>query len=199
MVSIDVGARVSRISLKIPVQAQTDLELGASVAVNGCCLTVADINEADVKFDVVSATQQTSNLGSLRIGDKVNIERSLKFGDEIGGHVLSGHIATTAEILDYQANQGEAKLSFQIPNEFRKYLMLKGFVALNGASLTLAAYDRETGIGEINLIPETLSRTNLGMLSPGDHLNLEIDSTTQTIVDTVERLHQQQMSDVKPN
>ena len=80
---------------------------------------------------------------------------------------LSGHIATTVEILDYQANQGEAKLSFQVPNEFRKYLMLKGFVALNGASLTLAAYDRETGVGEINLIPETLSRNQLGNAQTG--------------------------------
>ena len=164
------------------------IEEGASVAVDGCCLTVSAISDDVLQFEVVTATQRITTLGKLRQGDKVNVERSLKFGDEVGGHILSGRIASTVEVTDYQSRESEATLTFRVPKEWRKFLMTKGFIALNGASLTLASFDSATGCGTINLIPETLKRTNLGSVRIGDHLNLEVDSTTQTIVQTVERL-----------
>ena len=178
---------VTQLTVELSETTKHDVELGASIAINGCCLTVAQKQDGTVKFEVVNASRQLTNLSKLEIGSLVNVERALKFGDEIGGHVLSGHIASTVEVTGVVVGD-DASCSFRVPSEWRKYLMTKGFIALNGASLTLAEFDRQSGRGEVNLIPETLDRTNLGQIDVGSRLNMEVDATTQTIVDTVERV-----------
>lgn len=162
-----------------------DLRLGASVAINGVCLTVVTIDESVATFEVGKETARISNLGNLEDGAWVNVERSYRVGDEIGGHLLSGHIADVAKIRSMTFLGSEAKLEFEVPSQWRMYLMPKGFVALNGCSLTIAEYDRSTGIGSVNLIPETLRRTTFADAKANDVLNLEVDAQTQAVVDTV--------------
>ena len=159
---------------------------GSSVSVNGVCLTVAGCVGSEAKFFVVPATASLTNLGRCTPGSKVNIERSLKFGSEIGGHVLSGHVCGTVTVVDASGSGKEPSIIFEVSNEWKRFLFPKGFIALNGVSLTLAEFDRENGIGQVNLIPDTLEKTNLGSVESGDVLNLEVDAQTQSIVETTE-------------
>ncbi len=163
------------------------LKIGSSVAVNGVCLTVVSINEATVGFDVVPATLRQTNLRFLTPGSQVNVERALRFGDEIGGHLLSGHIADIAEVVQMHRTPEECSIEFCVPKVWRKYFHTKGFVALDGVSLTLASFDHETGIGCVHLIPETLNRTTLNSVVVDSLLNFEVDPTTLAVVDTVAR------------
>jgi riboflavin synthase len=164
------------------------LQTGASVAVNGTCLTATFIENGRVGFDVIRESVDRSNLGKLAVGDRVNVERSLKFGDEIGGHVLSGHVADVVTVAQIDTGPRERTIWFDVPRQWLAFLFHKGFVALDGASLTIAAIDRERGRISVSLIPETIERTTLGRVVVGDRVNLEIDVQTQTIVSTVERL-----------
>jgi riboflavin synthase len=164
------------------------LQLGASVAVNGTCLTATFVENGRVGFDVIRESIARSNLGGLAVGDLVNVERSLKFGDEIGGHVLSGHVADVVTVAQIDTGPRERTVWFDVPREWLAFLFHKGFVALDGASLTIAAIERERGRISVSLIPETIERTTLGRVVVGDRVNLEIDVQTQTIVSTVERL-----------
>ena len=163
------------------------LKIGSSVAVNGVCLTVVSIDEATVGFDVIPATLAQTNLRLLSPGSLVNIERALRFGDEIGGHLLSGHIADVAEVMHVYGTPENCSIKFIISKQWRKYCHTKGFVALDGVSLTLASFDYDTGIGCVNLIPETLERTTLKSVVVGSLLNFEVDPTTLAVVDTVAR------------
>ena len=127
----------------------------------------------------------TTNLGDLDAGSRVNVERSLRFGDEVGGHILSGHVAATVPVVEDRSEPGYRRLTVQVPDFWMCYLGLKGFVALNGASLTIAELDRESSTISVSLIPETLARTTFGDVRTGDRLNLEVDAQTQAVVDTV--------------
>jgi riboflavin synthase len=164
------------------------VNLGASVAINGTCLTVTAAERGRVSFDVIRETLALTNLGSLRIGDRVNVERSFRVGDEVGGHILSGHVTGVVELRDVDVAQNQRNLRFDAPAALMKYLLHKGFVALDGASLTIAAVDRVRNRIEVCLIPETIARTTLGLIEPGARVNLEVDAQTQAIVDTVERV-----------
>jgi len=164
------------------------LETGASVAVNGTCLTATQIDAGRVGFDLIRESADRSNLGAIRTGDLVNIERSLKFGDEIGGHVLSGHVADVVTVAQIDAAANERTIWFDVAPQWLPYLFHKGFVALDGASLTIARVDRDRHRIAVSLIPETIARTTLGRSVVGDRVNLEIDAQTQAIVTTVERL-----------
>ncbi|MCY3883659.1 MAG: riboflavin synthase subunit alpha [Gammaproteobacteria bacterium] len=175
------------IGLNVELGSLSDgLVEGSSVSVNGVCLTASHIENGEATFFVVPATANLTNLESCNVGSRVNIERSLKFGSEIGGHVLSGHICDVVRVVDASNNGKEPAISFEVPEEWCRFLFPKGFIALNGVSLTLAEFDRNTNIGSVNLIPDTLERTNLGSVAPGDLLNLEVDSQTQSIVETTE-------------
>jgi len=170
-----------------------DLALGASVAINGTCLTVTGThaNRSVAGFDVIRESLALTNLGALVQGSRVNIERSLKFGDEIGGHIVSGHVAATVVLDHVETSPNERILWFGCEPQWLKYLNYKGFVALDGASLTISNVDRDAGLFSVSLIPETLARTTLGALGSDDvgaRVNLEIEAQTQTIVETVERL-----------
>ncbi len=164
------------------------LSSGASVAINGVCLTVARVDQATASFDVVRQTLNNTNLGALAPGSRVNVERALRFGDEVGGHVLSGHIAGTAVVDAIEAGPNERNLWFRINPDWMRYLHDKGFIALDGASLTIAEVDAPAHRIKICLIPETLARTTLGLAGEGSEINLEIDAQTHRVVETVERV-----------
>ena len=184
MVSSEPLAGVTRITLQLDGLAR-GLDLGASVAVNGACVTAAEIDGSMVGFDLVKETIELSNLGELAAGTTVNVERSFRVGDEVGGHILSGHVAGVAVVTQIKSDHGHRLVTMAIQLEWMAYLMLKGFVALDGASLTIAEVDRSAATIAVSLIPETLARTTFGRLEVGDRINLEVDSRTQVIVDTV--------------
>lgn len=161
------------------------LKLGASVAVNGTCLTATAVTGDSVRFDLVQETREQTNLGELGVGDSVNVERSFRVGDEVGGHLLSGHICSTAKVADVTAEEGHRLLTVAVQEQWMSYLMPKGFVSLNGASLTIQALDRRERTFTVSLIPETLARTTFDSVTTGDRLNLEVDGQTQAVVETV--------------
>ncbi|MDI5833929.1 riboflavin synthase [Shewanella xiamenensis] len=162
------------------------LAIGASVANNGVCLTVTQVVDDRVFFDVVEETLRLTNLANLSVGQRVNIERSLTFGSEIGGHILSGHIHTKAKVSHISHTEQHYDLTLSVDPKWMNYILYKGFVGVNGCSLTVGEVTESTFM--LHLIPETLKLTNLGQCQVGDELNIEIDSQTQAIIDTVERV-----------
>ena len=120
-------------------------EPGASIAVNGTCLTVTGVAESLVTFDVIQETLSISNLGSVAVDALVNVERSYRVGDEVGGHILSGHVSDTAELVRVAETDNTRNLFFRVDPRWMKFLHYKGFVALDGASLTIAGLDRWPG------------------------------------------------------
>lgn len=170
------------------------IQSGASIAHNGCCLTVTDIDGKRIAFDLMQETLKVTNLGDLGIGDRVNIERAARFGDEIGGHQMSGHILFTAQLAEVIHSENNCQIWFTIPEQFKRFVFSKGYIGIDGISLTIGDVraDVQAGIKgarfNVNLIPETLQRTNIGSRQPGDRINIEIDPQTQAIVETVERI-----------
>ena len=177
--------------LQIDMTSLTDdLQLGASVAINGTCLTVTRIVDEAVWFDVIRQTLDTTNIGDLKQGDFVNLERSFRVGDEVGGHIVSGHIATRVSVVSIDQGDNLRKLWFGVEPQWLRYVMHKGYVGLDGASLTVSDLDLQAGKFAVSLIPETIERTTLGRVTIGDQVNLEVDSQTQSVIATVERLFQ---------
>jgi riboflavin synthase len=173
------------LALDLPPRLREGLEVGASVAISGVCLTVTAIDGDAVSFDAIEETLRRTTLGRLRQGDRVNVERSARTGVEIGGHELSGHVDGTAEILAVERPPGNHVVTFRAPGELARYLFAKGFIALDGCSLTVVDVDREAATFTVHLIPETLRVTTFGAKDAGDRVNLEIERRTQVIVDTV--------------
>ncbi len=162
-----------------------NLEIGASVALDGVCMTVVAIDSGKVGFEAIDETLDRTTLAEKVIGDLLNVERSLRMGDELGGHLLSGHVMCTAEILD-RAEVGEGMdLRVSMPDEARSYVLEKGYVAVDGMSLTVGRVE-ESGF-DLHIIPETIRVTTIGRKSVGDKVNIEVDSQTQAIVDTLSR------------
>ena len=162
-----------------------NLEIGASVALDGVCMTVVAIDSGKVGFEAIDETLNRTTLAEKVIGDFLNIERSLRMGDELGGHLLSGHVMCTAEILE-RAEVGEGMdLRVSMPDEARSYVLEKGYVAVDGMSLTVGRVE-EFGF-DLHIIPETIRVTTIGQKSVGDKVNIEVDSQTQAIVDTLSR------------
>ena len=176
--------------LKLRIQMNewgTCLELGASVAVSGVCLTVVNFQEGEwAEFDVIQETLDRSNLGMLQVGSPTNIERSLKMGDELGGHQVNGHVDCKTQILQIEQSPGNHKIWIEIAPHWNRYLVPKGWIAVDGISLTVV--DVEPDRFSVCLIPETLSRTTLGNATQTTLLNLEFDHQTKVIVESVERL-----------
>lgn len=163
----------------------TDVRCGQSIAVNGCCLTVAQIGDGTIGFDVVPETLRKTNLGLLQRGDRVNVERSLRVGDRLDGHFVQGHVDGRALLTESKCSPEEARLRLEAPAELAPYLVPEGSVALDGVSLTIAAV--RGNIFEVALIPTTLQLTTLGQKSPGWPFNLEADILAKTIVSWLER------------
>jgi riboflavin synthase len=173
--------------VRLPAELLPGLELGASVSHNGCCLTVTEVQGDRVSFDLVKETLRITNLGDLNVGDTINVERAAKFSDEIGGHLMSGHIMTTAEISKIITSENNREIWFK-PQDAQqmKYILHKGFIGIDGISLTVGEVSKTKFC--VHLIPETLARTTLGAKRLGDRVNIEIDPHTQAIVETVERV-----------
>ena len=163
------------------------LQLGASVSVDGACLTAAALDGPRVLFQIIPETLERSTLGQLQVGSLVSIERSYRVGDEIGGHEVSGHITGTGRIAAIVREGGRHTLRVAVPPEWLKYILPKGFIAVDGSSLTVGETQVE-GSFDLHLIPETLRLTNLGNKVVGDRVNVELDARTVAIVETVERV-----------
>lgn len=172
--------------IQLPTDLAQGLEIGASVAHNGCCLTITDVLGDNVTFDLMQATLRLTNLGELREGDYVNVERAARFGDEIGGHSMSGHISLTAIIDQVIDTPNNRTVWFKMPEDSMKYVLAKGYIGIDGCSLTIGEVENERF--SVHLIPETLERTLFGQRKEGDRVNIEFDPQTQAIVDTVERV-----------
>jgi riboflavin synthase len=173
------------LTVALPASLREGLVVGASVAVAGVCLTVSTIGDTGVAFDAIRETQERTTLGRLRRGERVNVERSARAGAEIGGHEVSGHVDGTAEIAAVDRSPGNQVITFRAPRELLRYVFPKGFIALDGCSLTVVDVDRDAGTFSVHLIPETLRVTTFGATRAGDRVNLEVERRTQVIVDTV--------------
>lgn len=175
-----------QVELRLPAALSEQLQIGGSIAVNGTCLTLVSYQGDRACFDVMMETLRLTNLARLKIGDFLNVERAARLGDEIGGHLLSGHIHDQARIVAIETPPDNRILTLEVAGPWAAYLLPKGFVALDGASLTIA--NVQANRFKVYLIPETCRMTTLGFKQVGDTLNLEIDSQTQAIVDTVQRV-----------
>ena len=182
--SIEEGDGITTFCVACP--DTQDLAIGASVAIDGVCLTATSIKGELVTFDVIPETTERTTLGERVVGDEVNIERSLRYGDEVGGHLLSGHIIGRG-LVTYSESVGEgAQLKIKAPPSIQKYIQTKGYIGIDGISLTLGEVVENEF--DLHIIPETLRLTTLSSKQAGDAVNIEIDSTTMMIVETVERL-----------
>ena len=181
-----VGEELVRLVINFSTVSTEGLEIGASVSVNGVCLTAVEITGSTVAFDVISETLNLTTLGTLTEGNWVNLERALKVGDEIGGHLLSGHIMGTGEIIVREETDENTDLVIDCPTDIMRFIQPKGYIAIDGISLTVGRIEENTF--SLHIIPETLRLTTLGVKGLGSNVNLEVDSMTQTIVATVERM-----------
>ncbi|PLK58869.1 riboflavin synthase [Candidatus Palibaumannia cicadellinicola] len=172
--------------IKLPDHLLQGLTNGASVAHNGCCLTVTHIDGNLVSFDLIKETLKQTNLGALQVGDKINIERAARINAEIGGHFMSGHIIGTAELIKITASENTRKIWCRLANhQLKKYILYKNYIGVDGISLTVG--EVADHIFCLHLIPETIARTTLGQKLIKATVNIEIDQQTQATVDTVER------------
>lgn len=175
------------------------LEIGASVAHDGVCLTVTERVGADAaKFDVMQQSLALTTLGRFEVGARLNAERAARDGAEIGGHPLSGHVDGVATVLSVRQPENNHVLRIGVPKALVRYVFAKGYIAVNGASLTIAEADRGEGWFEVWLIPETLRMTTFGDKAPGAVLNLEIERSTQVIVDTVRDVVEDRLGPLLP-
>jgi riboflavin synthase len=189
------GLRTLR--LGFPAGFDAGLQIGASVSVDGTCLTVSALHERAADFDVMQQTLSLTTLGALSEGSAVNVERAAKEGAEVGGHVLSGHIDFRATIASIREPENNRVLRIAVPAPWMRYVFAKGYIAVDGASLTVAEAHHETGDAgwfEIWLIPETLRMTTFAGKREGDALNIEIERQTQVIVDTVRAAVDEQLA-----
>ena len=176
----------ARLTVEAPTVTQ-DVNLGDSVSVNGCCLTVAAVHGSTFTADLMAETLTRTTLGSQAPGDPVNLERALRASDRLGGHIVQGHVDATAEVLDHHRGEHWDLLRISLPQEIARYVAVKGSVALDGVSLTVVdVVDASSTLDvapvpsaeaslSVGLIPETLRRTTLGTRRPGERVNLEVD------------------------
>ena len=162
------------------------LETGASVSLDGVCMTVVSMDSGEVTFDAISETLDRTTLSDRAEGDRLNVERSMRLGDELGGHILSGHVMGTAEIIESRTVGEGLDLLISIPEGCSPFILEKGFIAVDGMSLTVGKCDE--GSFGLHIIPETLRITTLDKKVVGDRVNIEIDSRTQAVVETMVRM-----------
>ena len=149
------------------------MELGGSVNVNGACLTVTEFDTGSFSVDIMPETLKRTNLGLLGAGDKVNLERPLTLNKPLGGHLVQGHIDATSRVASIVPEDGATVIRIEAPPEVMRYVVAKGFIAIDGISLTVVA--RDTSSFEVSIVDYTLKNTNLGNRKVGDLANLEVD------------------------
>jgi riboflavin synthase len=175
------------------------LEIGASVACDGVCLTATELpGSGRARFDVMQQSLGLTTLGALVPGSRLNVERAARDGAEIGGHPISGHVDCQGQLISLRRPENNHVLRIGVPASHMRYVFAKGYVAINGASLTIAEADRRERWFEIWLIPETLRMTTFGDKREGDVLNIEIERSTQVLVDTVRDALEERLGPLLP-
>ncbi|WP_424941725.1 riboflavin synthase [Aliiroseovarius crassostreae] len=181
----DVG-RIAALEQKGDLRARIEtaydtasIDLGASIASDGVCLTVVEMGDTWYDVEISAETVSKTNLGDWAVGRRVNLERALKVGDELGGHIVSGHVDGVAEIIAMKTEGDSTRVQFRAPSELAKFIAPKGSVALNGTSLTVN--EVEGGVFGVNLISHTKEVTNWGDAKVGDRINLEIDTLARYV------------------
>ena len=180
-----ITAKKSYISIEIsaPKNFNKKLKKGASISVNGVCLTSLDRGQRKLKFDVINETLSKTNISKLKKGSLVNLERSITASTEIGGHLMSGHIHFSGRVEKILTKNTNKDLQIKFPRKYKEYIFEKGYISLNGCSLTLGKVNKDSFY--VHLIPETLEVTNLNVLKKGSLVNIEIDQNTIAVVETV--------------
>ena len=178
-------------SVMLSPELSEGLTISASVNVDGVCQTVTAIQDYEISFTAMAETCRLTTLDELSVGRQVSIERSLRYGDEIGGHSIAGHVIGTAVVHRVLPSENNLCLTLKCPSEWMKWILPKGFIAVDGSSLTVGHTD-PSGLFDIHLIPETLRLTHFGNKRLGDRVNIELDHSTQVIVATLERRFQEQ-------
>ena len=186
IIDINKNNSVLNLNIKVPQPIAKKLTIGDSLALDGVCLTVTRISDVNVSFDVVNETQNRTIISNYDKNSVINLETSLEFGQQVGGHLVSGHVQTLGTIKEVEIDGDAKNILFEIPDGYCKYIFEKGYIAINGCSLTIGKVIKNTFY--VHLIPETLRATNLDNLIYGDRVNLELDQNTVTIVDTTERI-----------
>ena len=178
--SAALEARSARLSVRGPVVVEAT-RTGDSISVNGCCLTVSELSDDVFVADVMDETLQRTGLGALAPGSRVNLERALRPGDRMGGHIVQGHVDATGTLLARHHEERWDVLEISVPDELMGYVAVKGSIAIDGISLTVvdvvddAGSEGTGGRVTVSLIPETLRRTTLGVAQVGEAVNLEVD------------------------
>ena len=182
-----ISSKKDSITIEItpPKNFTKNLKKGASVSVDGVCLTSLDNGIKKMKFDIIEETLARTNLKSLKKGSIINLERSIKANSEIGGHLMSGHIHFSGKVKKILNKANTKDISIDFPKKYNEYIFEKGYIGINGCSLTLGKVNKSNFY--IHLIPETLSITNLDNLHEGSMVNVEIDQNTISIVETVKK------------
>ena len=183
----EVGRVTSAQSGKVAIAAGDvlrGLELGGSIAVNGVCLTITNFNTNSFSVDIMSETLERTNLGLLMVGDRVNLERPLALGGELGGHLVQGHVDDTGRVASIKRSGGAIIIRFEAAPEMMRYVVEKGFIAVDGVSLTVVAKDASSF--QVSVVDYTQEHTTLGNRQVGDLVNLEVD----VIAKYVEQLSQ---------
>ncbi len=172
IISIDDKDGNLRMCLELPNNI-SEVKLGDSISLNGVCLTVSDIKDRKIWVDIVQETAATSNLSDLKVGDPLNLEKSLKVGDELGGHIMTGHIDGTAVITKIRNVAGSRTIWVSVPSELARFIVKKGSIGLEGVSLTVV--DLKNDQLSVVIIPHTAKVTSLGTKTEGNRLNIEVD------------------------
>lgn len=187
------------LDIRFPAGFCEGLEIGASIAIDGVCLTVTEqLDETLVRFDVMLQSLAVTTLKAVDVGDTVNAERAAKEGAEVGGHPLSGHIDFNTTVLDVQQIDDNYRIRVSVPHEWMKYIFPKGYIALNGASLTVSDVNKNECWFEVWLIPETRRMTTFEAKQAGTAINVEIERGTQVVVDTVRDAIDEKMGALMP-
>jgi riboflavin synthase len=190
VIQLEERAGVTRVTVELSPELAKNVELGASIAIDGVCLTVVAFTGAQVSFEAIAETMSRTTLGELALGRRVSVERSVRVGDELGGHDVFGHVLGTGTVVARGHVGEQLDLTIAVPPEWMKYILRKGFVALDGSSLTVGEVSTlpVEGRFDVHLIPETLRLTGLASKQLGSRVNVELDPRTVAIVDTVERV-----------
>lgn len=184
--------------LDFPEDFDAGIETGASVAVDGVCLTVTRHAPGWAAFDVMQESLARTTLINAQAGGRVNVERAAHDGAEIGGHPLSGHVDCTATIVSIEKPENNCVFTLQLPPEWARYVFAKGYIAVNGCSLTVSDMDRAHNTFAVWFIPETLRVTTFGDKQVGDSVNVEIERATQVTVDTIRGYLEERLGPLLP-
>ena len=174
----------AELSVEVENGFTKNLKKGDSISVNGVCLTVCSFTKKNIKFEIIHESLRLTNL-IKNSSMPLNLERSLKMGDEIGGHLVSGHIHGMGKVEEFKKGK-EKILTISKPAAIKEYIFKKGYVAINGISLTVSSSSKKNF--SVSLIPETIDRTNLADIKKGDYLNIEADQQTIAIVETIKNI-----------